>query len=68
VNKFRPLWWAVQVNAVICFLLLGYVGIESESAGIKYFAFFALVSAAVVEYLAYKSIYKPYIQRGHDRE
>ncbi len=61
MKEFRYLWWAIQVNAAICFLLVGYAGVQSESIGIKVFAFLALFSAAVVEYAAYKAIYKPYV-------
>jgi hypothetical protein len=64
MTDLRRLWWAIQVNAAMCFLLLGYIGVESESVRIKVFVFLILISAAVVEYLAYKSIYRPHIVGG----
>lgn len=64
MTELRLLWWAIQVNAAICFLLLGYIGVQSESLAPKVFAFLALISAAIVEYLAYKSIYRPHLARN----
>lgn len=65
MKKFLLLWWAIQVNAVICFLLFGYVGTSSESTTVKMISFAALISAAIVEFLAYRSIYKPKLTRAH---
>lgn len=65
MKRFRFLWWAIQVNAVVCFLLFGYVGVNSESMTVKIISFCALMSAAIVEFLAYSSIYKAHLNRAN---
>lgn len=62
MKRFRLLWWAIQVNAIVCFLLFGYVGVNSETTTVKVISFCALMSASIVEFLAYRSIYKAHLK------
>jgi hypothetical protein len=59
MKEYRLLWWSIQVNAVLCFLLVGAVGpSDGVSYSVKVLSFSVLFSAAIVEYVAYKKIYK----------
>jgi len=63
MKNIRIIWWLIQINAVLCFLFFGVVGLSEASNNVKIFAFVVLIVAAILEFFAYHGIYKEHLNK-----
>lgn len=59
----KILWWLIQINAALWFLMLGTLAREDESLSNTGMAIIGLLFAGALEYISYKNIYKKYIRQ-----
>jgi hypothetical protein len=57
-KKLKRMFWTIEINAVLWFLMFGFIGRTNVEFKIKAFAFVGLVVAAVLQHLAYCDVYK----------
>ena len=57
-KKLKRMFWAIEINAILWFLMLGFIAPTTVELPIKVFVGVGLLFAAVFQHWAYYGIYK----------